>query len=436
MGEEAARSRWQRPAWDLVVIGAGPAGLGAACMGAERGLRTLVLERTWGPESLGHPCTGVVAPVPGHVSGRRDRQGICFPALGLRIPFELIVGRPTTQLYVSPSGHTFGARFPDRIDVPVAAVDKGGLLRLLKERAEAHGAVIKYRTPVSGLIEENNRITGVNATGVAYWGRAIVSAEGTSRRFCQQAALYDDVPPPQWYVFVVSQKLLAPAADAGDVGQITTVGGHECAFPSFGTVLVPTPGMAQVHYAVLRLGPEQGGGRSLWSRMEKYKRQDPRVRDLLCGSSEVNRLAGRMVVRKAPRSSVRHGFVGAGDAIAPGGQAGIIPSILLGQRAAAVIADALDSGDVSAEALRPYQRLVSGSLLRGMAIESRMLTGLATMSDGELDRVAETLSRVNLATFFVGRPRAMLRATTRWLFRALPMIYRDRHLLARILEGA
>lgn len=56
------------------------------------------------------------------------------------------------------------------------------------------------------------------------------------------------------------------------------------------------------------------------------------------------------------------------------------------------------------------------------------------MSDPELDRVGETLSKVNLAAFLFGEWRPILAETVRWLGRALPLILRDWRLLRRMTK--
>jgi hypothetical protein len=72
-----------------------------------------------------------------------------------------------------------------------------------------------------------------------------------------------------------------------------------------------------------------------------------------------------------------------------------------------------------------FELLYRGPFQRGLDAEYRIITGLAAMSDEELDRVCETFSRINLAPFFFGEWLPMLTETVRWLVIALPPILRD-----------
>lgn len=140
-----------------------------------------------------------------------------------------------------------------------------------------------------------------------------------------------------------------------------------------------------------------------------------------------------MVVHDAPPRAVLDGFLGLGDAVTPGGQMGIVPAMFSGRRAAEVAAQAIRAGDTSAQGLAAYDRLLHGPFLRGMETEGKIILGLALMSDDEMDRVCQTCSRLDLAPFFFGEPWPMACALLAWIWRALPLIVRDWHLLRRML---
>lgn len=147
--------------YDLIIIGGGPAGLCAARAAAREGGKTLLLGKLSAAGELGHPCSGVIAPVPGFVRGRRTGAGLRFEELDPEIPVSLVVGSPSIKRYISPGGIEFQARFPVRDDFSVAVIDKAGLLRLLAEQASAAGAQLGFGSSVSGLINEGQRVVGV-----------------------------------------------------------------------------------------------------------------------------------------------------------------------------------------------------------------------------------------------------------------------------------
>lgn len=419
----------------LLIIGGGPAGLMAARTAARLGLKPLLFESLPNPGDLSHPCSGAIAPLPGFVAGLRHADGLHFPALDLTVPPAHIVGIPTVQRYVSPGGIAFEARFAPRNDFPIAVIDKSALLRTLAEQAQEAGADLRFGTPVTGLLKEDGRIVGVRIRSGEFRAPLVISAEGVSRRFTEEAGLYDGMHASKRYAFIVSERLEAPAAQPAEPGQISTLGRRYTSAPPpvFGSVVIPAPGRAEVYLSLFGDEPQMHTEASLWHYLEEYKAGDPRISGLLAGARVLSRAGTRMTLRPIPPRVTADGFIGGGDSVGPGGHVGILPCLYLGQQAARVAAQALDRGDTSRKALLAYERLFHGPFQRGLDTEFRIINGLAGMSDPELDRVCETLSKINLAAFFFGEWRPMLTETARWLGRALSLILRDWSLLWRMM---
>ncbi len=420
--------------FDAVVIGGGPAGLSAARTAAKSGLKTLLLEKLSAAGELGHPCSAVIAPLPGFVTGQRQEDGLHFPELDLFIPAALVIGSLYKQCYISPGGLTFEAIFPNRDDFPIAAVDKAVLLRLMAEEAVAAGAELRFGTPVTGLVIENGWIVGVCTRQEKIHARIVLSAEGVSRQFTLEGGLYP--PSSKRYAFIAAEEVEAPAIQPHHAGQqINTLGRRYTSVnkPAFGAVVIPTAGRAGIYFSVFADRPQACTEESLWCYLEEYKHNDPRVKDLFTESKVTNRAGTRMVICDAPPHVVKDGLIGVGDSVTPGGHLGILPCIYLGQQAARIAAQAIARGDTSAKSLAAYDRLFHGPLLRGLDMEGKIITSMAEMSDEELDRISGTLGRVNLAPFFSGSWKPMMMEMLKWGMSSLPLILRDWQLIRRMM---
>jgi geranylgeranyl reductase family protein len=147
--------------WDVIVVGAGPAGSYLAAELAGWGFATLVLEEH--PE-IGRPscCSGIIG---------RDCLS-SFP-----IPSGVVLREASSATFFSPSGKTLRAVAPQ----PVAfVVDRPGLDRAMAEHARKKGAVLRLGTGVRGL-EVNSDGATVRVEGNGYDGlhaRAVVLATG------------------------------------------------------------------------------------------------------------------------------------------------------------------------------------------------------------------------------------------------------------------
>ncbi len=420
---------------EVLIVGAGPAGLGAARTAARLGFRTLVLDRLNAAGDLSYPCGAMIAPVPGFVSAQRSASGIRFAGLDLSLPSSLIAGYPTVQRLVGPSGQEFSAPYSSSDDFPLAVVDKPGLLRLLAAQAEAAGAELRFGTAAIGLVQDGGRVTGVRTGGGAIQAEVVLSAEGTARQLCEEAGLYARVPPAKRYAFVVSQDLFAPAVTAEHLGQLVTLGRrYTSAQQAFGTVVLPAPGRASVYFTIFADGARYHTDRSLWYFLDEYMQSDPRVKDLFVGSQVIGGSTHKLVMRDAPVTIAQDGFLGLGDATTPGGHLGIIPSLYLGRQAALLAAEALDSGDVSRVQFQRYQQLFQDPILSSLEAERKLILGLMRMSDQEIDRLCETLHALRLTAPFFGTWRTIAWEAVGWFVKQFPLVARDWELLERVLS--
>lgn len=145
---------------DVVIAGGGPAGLGAAIRSAERGFRTLVLERSAAvPDKA---CGEGLMPAGVRELGR----------LGVRIPDERCA-RFAGIRYLQEDGTVLEARFKGGTGL---GIRRTTLAEALRERAIAGGAELRQGT-VLGARVHGDRVELTTASG-GVEARLLIAADG------------------------------------------------------------------------------------------------------------------------------------------------------------------------------------------------------------------------------------------------------------------
>ncbi len=173
--------------FDVIIIGAGPAGIACAYTLAKEGKNVLVIER------------GATAGSKNVTGGRFYTYALDLVEPGLwkdaalerKVTHEQIMmmdGEQSITIdYSNPSFNKDG-EMPQSYTILRAVFDEW-----FAARAEEKGAVIACGIKVDGLIEENGRITGVKAGGDEMFADLVIAADGVNSMIARQAGLVSEL---------------------------------------------------------------------------------------------------------------------------------------------------------------------------------------------------------------------------------------------------
>jgi digeranylgeranylglycerophospholipid reductase len=181
--------------YDLVIVGGGPAGLMAARVAGENGLKTALLERKKDITKVRRIDGGILSPINEYVFGQTcvfnpQEKRISFPVCGFSIKYD----GPYRDIYgfdiYSPGGKkiAFGDRHaqkkdPDKLRVGFS-LDKEMMLKGLLEEVPATGVDIFPDTNVTGIEKKGERVV-VTGNGESFEGTFVIAADGVNSRLAR-----------------------------------------------------------------------------------------------------------------------------------------------------------------------------------------------------------------------------------------------------------
>jgi digeranylgeranylglycerophospholipid reductase len=332
--------------YDLVVVGAGPAGSVAAWTAAQLGLSVLLLEKR---QEIGSPvrcAEGVpheallafLEPHPAWISARVERAQILA-----------LEGGQVVQRWRGSGGLGY-------------VLERRVFDRALAERAARAGAQVRVKTAVTGLLSEGGAIRGVTARWqgeqVNVRASVVIGADGVESRVGAWAGLDSQLSLQD--TMVCAQYLLSgidwdPSCLGYWLDEQIAPGGYAWVFPK-------GEGRANVGLGIQAdLATELA-----LSYLERFVEREP----ALAAGSPVTLVAGNVPVAPPCQRLVSDGLLLVGDAarqVEPLTGGGIINAMVAGRMAAQVAANAVAKGDPSAEVLAGYEELAAQAMGRRLA---------------------------------------------------------------------
>ena len=165
------KERSKADTYDIIVIGAGPAGSAAAKAAAERGAKTILLEEH---QRIGIPshCTGAF-----HSSERPDIVSEILRPMDKRVVIREPGDYSKLQLF-APDGRSLQS---DEWPSHRYLIDRAVFDQELAKQAVMAGAKLLLSTRVTGLIKQEGRIIGVTTASRSLpevLGKVVIAADG------------------------------------------------------------------------------------------------------------------------------------------------------------------------------------------------------------------------------------------------------------------
>ena len=327
-------SRPGREWWDVIVVGAGPAGSATAGWLGRSGHRVLLLDRAEFPRPK--PCGECLNPA---AVAALDRLG-ALPAVLAASPARLRGWR-----IHAPGGSTFDGFFPaERLGL---ALPRATLDQLLLAHAERWGAEVRTGARVTDLLWDGGRVAGVQTAGsrgIKLRARLVIGADGLRSVVVRRLALLRRRPKLRKVALAAHVRGL----DLGGTGEL-----H--AFP-WGCIGVAEVGNGSANLTLVLNGDEaEGIGGDRAGFFDRTLRQLPRF----APARRIDPVLATGPFDWPTRRIVADGALLVGDAAGyydPFTGQGIYRALRGAELAAEAAHQALRSGDFSAAALAPYER--------------------------------------------------------------------------------
>ncbi|MEM2924940.1 MAG: NAD(P)/FAD-dependent oxidoreductase [Methanocellales archaeon] len=360
--------------YDVIVVGAGPAGSIAAKTAAELGLKVLLIEKR---QEIGTPVR-------------------CAEGTGKKSLMKFIELNPKWI-----AARLKGARIysPNGAMVKIDGNEEIGLIlerkifdRELAKLAARAGAQVQVKTKATGVLMENGFVRGIIASQLdkafKIESKVVIAADGVESQVARWAGVDTTVKLKDIESCV--QFLMADIdidEEYADfyVGNKIAPGGYIWVFPK---------GEREANVGVGILGSKSGDLRAIDYLQSFVAKKFP-------NGKIIEMVVGGVPVSGPIKRAIANGLIIAGDAARqadPITGGGIVNAMYAGKIAGEVAAKAVQEGNYSIEVLNEYEIRWRATLGKELAKHYKVKEVFSTLTDDDLNSLAESLQGINITT--------------------------------------
>lgn len=353
--------------YDVVVVGAGPAGSMAAKSAAQGGAKTILLERD--------PVIGT--PV-------RCGEGISVRNVGrfVKIDPRWIAKEVDGMIMYSPDGSEVRVYAPDQLGV---ILERSLFDRHLAEMAASAGAYVQSRSDVVGLSIENEFVNGVTYTRFGkrheIKAKVVIATDGVESRVGRWAGINTQIASSDLesaYQFFVSGIEYEHEYCHFYFGNDVAPGGYIWIFPK------------GERTASIGMGVEV----RLCDAGAAYQKITDFIKRNFGKASIVGEMAGGVPVAPPLKKPYRNGIILAGDAARhcnPLTGGGIYTAMVSGYYAGQLAAEAVEANDYSVNYLKKFSELIHEDITIVNTRAYRIAKAVGKLTDEDFNQTARDI---------------------------------------------